>query len=55
VATKSVIDYVGGLEDLEKRIIRSIGDPHVRFAEDPVRMFRAAIFGARLASIWILW
>jgi poly(A) polymerase len=48
VATKSVIDYVGGLEDLEKRIIRSIGDPHVRFAEDPVRMFRAAIFGARL-------
>ena len=48
VATKSIIDYVGGLEDLEKRIIRSIGDPHVRFAEDPVRMFRAAIFGARL-------
>jgi tRNA nucleotidyltransferase/poly(A) polymerase len=49
VATKSVIDYVGGIEDLEKRIIRSIGDPHVRFAEDPVRMFRAAIFGARLS------
>jgi poly(A) polymerase len=48
VATKSVIDYVGGLEDLEKRVIRSIGDPHVRFAEDPVRMFRAAVFGARL-------
>ena len=48
VATKSIIDYVGGLEDLEKRIIRSIGDPHVRFAEDPVRMFRAAVFGARL-------
>jgi len=48
VATKSVIDYVGGLEDLEKRIIRSIGDPHIRFAEDPVRMFRAAIIGARL-------
>ena len=47
-ATKSIIDYVGGLGDLEQRIIRSIGDPRVRFVEDPVRMFRAAIFGARL-------
>ena len=48
VATRSVIDYVGGLDDLENRIIRSIGDPRVRFVEDPVRMFRAAMFGARL-------
>ena len=48
VATKSVIDYVGGLEDLQQRVIRSIGDPHVRFVEDPVRMFRAAVFAARL-------
>jgi len=47
-ATKSVIDYVGGLGDLEHRVIRSIGDPRVRFVEDPVRMFRAAIFGSRL-------
>ena len=46
--TKSVIDYVGGLGDLEQRIIRSIGDPHVRFVEDPVRMLRAAVLGARL-------
>ena len=48
VATRSVIDYVGGLEDLERRVIRSIGDPRVRFVEDPVRMFRAAVFAARL-------
>jgi poly(A) polymerase len=48
IATFSVIDYVGGLGDLERRIIRSIGDPHVRFVEDPVRMLRAAVFGARL-------
>src|SRR6478736_7285347 len=48
IATYSVIDYVGGLEDLERRVIRSIGDPRVRFVEDPVRMFRAAVFGARL-------
>jgi poly(A) polymerase len=47
-STKSVIDYVGGLGDLEQRVIRSIGDPRIRFVEDPVRMFRAAIFAARL-------
>lgn len=48
IKTFSVIDYVGGLEDLERRVIRSIGDPLVRFVEDPVRMIRAAVFGARL-------
>ena len=46
--TKSIIDYVGGLDDLKHRVIRSIGDPRVRFVEDPVRMFRAAVLGARL-------
>ena len=49
IATFSVIDYVGGLDDLEKRIVRSIGDPRVRFVEDPVRMLRAAVMAARLA------
>ena len=48
IDTRSVIDYVGGLRDLERRIIRSIGDPRVRFVEDPVRMMRAVVFGARL-------
>ncbi len=48
VATRSVIDYVGGLEDLRARTIKSIGDPRVRFVEDPVRMLRAAVLGARL-------
>ena len=48
IATYSVIDYVGGLEDLQQRVIRSIGDPHVRFVEDPVRMLRACVFAARL-------
>ena len=48
IATFSVIDYVGGLEDLAARVIRSIGDPVVRFQEDPVRMFRAVALGARL-------
>ena len=48
IGTHAVIDYVGGLADLERRLIRSIGDPRVRFVEDPVRMFRAAVLGARL-------
>jgi poly(A) polymerase len=48
IATFSVIDYVGGLEDLEQRVIRTIGDPAVRFREDPVRMLRAAALAARL-------
>jgi hypothetical protein len=48
IATFSIIDFVGGLEDLEKRTIRSIGDPGVRFREDPVRMLRAVALAARL-------
>ncbi|MGH9408691.1 MAG: polynucleotide adenylyltransferase PcnB [Vicinamibacterales bacterium] len=48
IATYSIIDYVGGLEDLHARVIRSIGDPAVRFLEDPVRMLRAVVFAARL-------
>lgn len=44
----SVIDHVGGLKDLEERRLRMIGDPLVRFEEDPVRMLRALEFSARL-------
>lgn len=43
-----IIDYVGGLDDLKRRLIRSIGDPMVRYAEDPVRMVRAVRFAAAL-------
>jgi poly(A) polymerase len=42
----SVIDYCTGMSDLEKRLIRPIGDPRVRFTEDPVRMLRAVRFAA---------
>ncbi len=48
IANFSVIDWVGGLEDLEARVIRTIGDPGVRFREDPVRMLRAVALAARL-------
>ena len=48
IADFSVIDYIGGLEDIEKRIIRTIGDPALRFTEDPVRMLRAVRLSAQL-------
>ena len=44
----AIIDYVGGLADLRERRLRVIGDPLVRFTEDPVRMLRALEFSARL-------
>ncbi|HYM61923.1 MAG TPA: polynucleotide adenylyltransferase PcnB [Thermoanaerobaculia bacterium] len=49
IADFSVIDYVGGLDDLRLRRIRVIGEPDVRFREDPVRMMRAIEFASRLA------
>jgi poly(A) polymerase len=48
IATFSIIDYTGGLEDLRVRVIRSIGNPVERFQEDPVRMLRAVAMAARL-------
>jgi poly(A) polymerase len=47
-ADGSLHDYCGGLEDLKKKVIRSIGDPLRRFREDPVRIIRAARFCAQL-------
>ncbi len=46
IADFTVIDYSTGLRDLRDRIIRPIGDPAVRFTEDPVRMLRAVRFAA---------
>jgi poly(A) polymerase len=48
IADFSIIDYTGGLADLNAGIIRIIGDPDVRFREDPVRMLRAVRFAAQL-------
>ena len=47
IATFSVIDFVGGVEDLKNRIVRTISDPDASFAEDPVRMIRAQRHAAR--------
>jgi len=48
IANFSIIDYVGGLDDLRAGVVRSIGDPDVRLKEDPVRMIRAIALAARL-------
>jgi len=47
IADFSIIDYVGGIADLERRIIRTIGNPGERFQQDPVRMIRVIRHAAR--------
>lgn len=48
VEREEVIDHVGGLADLDAKLVRTIGDPDIRFQEDPVRILRAIKFAARL-------
>jgi poly(A) polymerase len=45
--TREVLDYVGGRDDLQRGVIRTIGQAHQRFAEDKLRMLRAVRFAAR--------
>ena len=46
-----VLDFVGGRRDLEAGIVRTIGDPELRFAEDKLRMLRAVRFAARFEYV----
>jgi len=48
VANGNVLDHADGLTDLRRRLIRTIGDPTIRFREDPIRILRAVRFAARL-------
>ncbi len=48
VEQEEVIDHVGGLDDLGAKMVRTIGDPDIRFREDPIRVLRALKFAARL-------
>ncbi|WP_417903487.1 polynucleotide adenylyltransferase PcnB [Candidatus Thioglobus autotrophicus] len=48
INTKEVIDYIGGLQDINDQTIHIIGEPLVRFEEDPVRMIRAVRFQTKL-------
>ena len=49
--TGEVLDYVGGRKDLDDGILRAIGDPEKRFAEDKLRMLRAVRFASRFGYI----
>jgi len=46
-SNETIIDYVGGYEDIKKKCLRTIGQPFVRFKQDPVRMLRLLKFQAR--------
>jgi poly(A) polymerase len=46
-ATDEILDFVGGRDDLKAGMVRAIGDPERRFAEDKLRIFRAIRFAAR--------
>jgi tRNA nucleotidyltransferase (CCA-adding enzyme) len=48
IAKEQIIDYVNGLDDIDKRIIRTIGNPADRFSEDGLRPYRACRFAAKL-------
>lgn len=48
IADFSVVDFTCGMDDLQQRIVRMIGDPYKRYHEDPVRMLRAVRFAAKL-------
>ena len=49
--TQVVVDYHNGMRDAKKKIIRMIGNPAVRYREDPVRIIRAVRFGAKLSAL----
>lgn len=48
VEEQRIVDFVDGMDDLDRGVVRTIGDPELRFREDPVRMIRAIKFAARL-------
>ncbi|BCA95533.1 poly(A) polymerase I [Legionella antarctica] len=48
ISDSSIIDFTGGVKDVDDKLIRMIGDPVTRYKEDPVRMLRAVRFSAKL-------
>jgi len=48
IGSRMIVDYVGGLEDIKNRVIRTVGNPEERFAEDRLRVLRAVRFASRL-------
>ena len=47
IETNTIIDYIGGVDDLNTGVVRMVGDPHRRFTRDPVRIMRAIRHAAR--------
>ncbi len=48
IERREIVDLVGGLQDIELGLVRTVGDPRARFAEDPLRKLRAVRFASRL-------
>ena len=48
LSDQTVLDHADGLADLRRKLVRTIGDPDIRFREDPIRILRAIKFAARL-------
>ncbi|MFK5983941.1 MAG: polynucleotide adenylyltransferase PcnB [Pseudomonadota bacterium] len=48
IQNNGLIDYVNGLNDVDKKLLKVIGEPSIRYHEDPVRMLRAVRFAAKL-------
>lgn len=48
VESREILDFASGMRDIDRRTVRTIGDPVVRFREDPVRILRAIKFAAKL-------
>ena len=45
---RQILDWCGGMEDVARRVVHTIGDPETRFREDPIRILRALKFAGRL-------
>ena len=48
VENDNILDWVGGMKDIQRRVVRTVGEPERRFREDPVRILRAVKFAGRL-------
>ncbi|RYE91981.1 MAG: polynucleotide adenylyltransferase PcnB [Myxococcales bacterium] len=48
IERREILDFASGMRDIERRMVRTINDPRVRFREDPVRILRAIKFAAKL-------
>lgn len=50
IENREIVDFVGGIQDIEQGIVRTVGNPHERFDEDRLRILRALRFAARMGS-----